>query len=66
MDSIFDRFHRVDDERRRLIDGTGLGLYITRQLVEIQGGTVSVYSLGTRRGSIFTVELPVAEEESDA
>ena len=66
VDSIFDRFHRVDDERRRLIDGTGLGLYITRQLVEIQGGTVSVYSLGTRRGSIFTVELPVAEEESDA
>jgi signal transduction histidine kinase len=64
-DSIFDRFHRVDDESRRTIDGTGLGLYITRQLVEMHGGTVSVYSLGTRRGSTFTVQLPVAGEEPD-
>ena len=62
VDSIFDRFHRVDDESRRTIDGIGLGLYITRQLVEMQGGTVSVYSLGIRRGSTFMVELPVAEE----
>jgi signal transduction histidine kinase len=59
--SIFDRFHRVDDERRRSIDGTGLGLYITRQLVEMQGGTVTVYSLGHGRGSTFTVQLPAAE-----
>jgi signal transduction histidine kinase len=65
LDSIFDRFHRVDDERRRTIEGTGLGLYITRQLVEMHGGTVSVHSLGKGRGSTFTVLLPVAEEESN-
>jgi len=63
VDSIFDRFHRVDDERRRTIEGTGLGLYITRQLVEMHGGTVSVHSLGKGRGSTFTVLLPVADEE---
>ena len=63
--SIFDRFHRVDDERRRSIDGTGLGLYITRQLVEMQGGTVTVYSLGRGRGSTFTVQLPAADGETD-
>lgn len=63
--SIFDRFHRVDDERRRSIDGTGLGLYITRQLVEVQGGTVTVYSLGRGRGSTFTVQLPAADGEPD-
>ena len=63
LDSIFDRFHRVDDERRRTIEGTGLGLYITRQLVEMHGGTVTVHSLGKGHGSTFTVMLPVAEEE---
>jgi signal transduction histidine kinase len=64
-DSIFDRFHRVDDESRRTIDGTGLGLYITRQLVELHGGTIAVYSLGPRRGSTFTVRLPAADLEAD-
>jgi len=65
-DSIFERFHRVDDERRRAIDGTGLGLYITRQLVEMHGGTISAYSLGPRHGSTFTVDLPVAGRPNDA
>ena len=63
LDSIFDRFHRVDDERRRTIEGTGLGLYITRQLVEMHGGTVTVHSLGKGHGSTFTVVLPATEEE---
>ncbi|HET7397873.1 MAG TPA: HAMP domain-containing sensor histidine kinase [Intrasporangium sp.] len=59
-DRIFERFYRVDDERRRSIEGTGLGLYITRQLVQLLGGTITVHSLGERRGSAFTVTLPVA------
>jgi len=63
VDSIFDRFHRVDDERRRTIQGTGLGLYITRQLVEMHGGTVTVHSLGKGHGSTFTVMLPATQEE---
>jgi len=63
LDSIFDRFHRVDDERRRTIEGTGLGLYITRQLVEMHGGTVTVHSLGKGHGSTFTVMLPATQEE---
>lgn len=65
LTAIFERFHRVDDERRRAIDGTGLGLYITRQLVEMHGGTVAVHSLGPRRGSTFTLKLPVADGPLD-
>jgi signal transduction histidine kinase len=61
LDSIFERFHRVDDERRRTIEGTGLGLYITRQLVEMHGGAITVHSLGKGRGSTFTVLLPISE-----
>ena len=64
MATIFDRFHRVDDERRRTIEGAGLGLNITRQLVEMQGGRIDVYSLGPRRGSTFTVVLPAAADEA--
>ena len=53
---IFGRFERVVADRRRYA-GFGLGLWITRQIVEALGGTISVQSeLGA--GSAFSVELP--------
>jgi len=58
---VFEQFVRVGDRTR--IPGLGLGLYITRQLVEAHGGTISVESkLG--EGSTFTVALPTAGAES--
>ena len=58
IESIFDKYSRIDDERGALAAGTGLGLPITRTLVNAMGGTISVRSeLG--RGSTFTVELPL-------
>lgn len=57
---LWEKFYRVDatDTRRR--GGTGLGLYIVKQLVELQGGRVSVQSrIGL--GSTFSFTLPVAE-----
>lgn len=57
---IFERFHRVQDEARRQIPGTGLGLYITRRLVELQDGRIWAESAGPGGGSSFHVELPAA------
>jgi signal transduction histidine kinase len=58
---VFEQFVRVGDRSR--IPGLGLGLYITRQLVEAHGGTISVEStLG--EGSSFTVALPTAGAEA--
>lgn len=54
---VFDRFWRADRSRSRATGGRGLGLAITRQLVEAHGGTVSVTStLGA--GTTFTLRLP--------
>jgi signal transduction histidine kinase len=55
---IFDKFHRLDPNVTRGVDGTGLGLYISRQLVEGMGGRIRVDSeLG--RGSTFAFTLPL-------
>jgi signal transduction histidine kinase len=55
---IFEKFTRLDPGLSRGVGGTGLGLYITRELVARMGGTISVDSV-PGRGSTFTVELPV-------
>jgi PAS domain S-box-containing protein len=59
QDRIFDKFYRLDPELTRGIGGTGLGLYITRELVRRMGGQVDVES-AEGAGSTFTVELPAA------
>jgi signal transduction histidine kinase len=56
---IFERFQRVDGATTRHIQGTGLGLYIVRQLVLLHGGTIRVES-EVGRGSTFHVTLPAA------
>ena len=61
LERIFERFYRLDPDLRFAITGTGLGLYISRELVRLMGGRVEVKSqLG--QGSTFTVELPLAAE----
>jgi signal transduction histidine kinase len=56
---IFDRFTRVDGARRSGDGGAGLGLAITRDLVERHGGTVRV-DPGVTAGTTFVVRLPLA------
>lgn len=56
---VFDRFWRSDRSRDRHSGGTGIGLSISRRLVELQGGTIEVESqLG--QGSTFRFSLPLA------
>ena len=60
---IFERFVRLDPELSRGVGGTGLGLYICRELVRRMHGRISVRSR-PGSGSTFTVELPAAPPAS--
>jgi len=56
LDSIFESFEQADKQISRKYGGTGLGLTITKKLVEMMGGTIRVQS-EIEVGSTFTVEL---------
>lgn len=54
---IFDKFEQANDNGQGNFGGTGLGLLITRQLVELQGGRISVDSQAGE-GSVFSLSIP--------
>jgi len=56
---IFQRFSQADASITRNRTGLGVGLAIVKSLVELHGGTVSAFSEGKEKGSVFTVSLPV-------
>jgi signal transduction histidine kinase/DNA-binding response OmpR family regulator len=57
---IFDRFFRADDSGNQNESGTGIGLELTRDLVELHGGTISAES-EPDKGSVFTIKLPIGK-----
>ena len=57
---IFERFYRVDKSRSRAGGGSGIGLTISRHLVEAHSGRMWAASPGTGQGSTFTFSLPLA------
>jgi signal transduction histidine kinase len=57
LSHIFERFYRVDKSRSRLSGGMGLGLAITKAIIEARGGTIAAERAG--QGAVFTVTLPV-------
>ena len=59
LDSIFSAFEQVERSANRKFKGTGLGLFLTRQLVELHGGTIWAESQGKDQGATFTFVLPV-------
>jgi len=66
---VFDRFRQFDGSTTRRHGGLGLGLAISRQLVELHGGTLRAQSAGVGQGASFVVTLPISspavEAESD-
>jgi len=54
---LFDRFYRSDPSRTRKYGGAGLGLAITKSIVELHGGTIGIESI-EGEGSVFYVRLP--------
>jgi len=57
---LFERFYRVDKSRSRASGGSGIGLTISKHIVEAHGGRIWAESGGTRQGSVFGFTLPVA------
>ncbi len=57
---VFERFYRVEKSRARALGGSGIGLTITKALVEAMHGSIRAESAGLGRGSVFTFTLPIA------
>ena len=68
-DKIFTKFSRIDNPLTRKVQGSGLGLYITKNIVNKMGGTISVNSfLKDKSGAetVFEIRLPVCNVETQA
>jgi signal transduction histidine kinase len=57
---VFERFHRTNEPAFHNVPGTGLGLYISRQLAEGHGGSLVIESSTPERGTVFALSLPIA------
>jgi len=55
---IFDKFYRVPNEKARETRGSGLGLALTKHIIEAHRGTIGVES-DKGKGSIFTIKIPL-------
>ena len=60
QERVFEKFYRADPQMLRGVGGTGLGLYICKELVGRMGGRIWVESNGDK-GSVFVFELPTAD-----
>ncbi len=66
LETIFDAFTRAENSTTNKVQGTGLGMAITKNIVELMGGTIEVSS-EVNKGSLFRVELEfrIPEEQAD-
>jgi CheY-like chemotaxis protein len=63
---VFDRFRQAYSSTTRTHGGLGLGLAIVRHIVELHGGSVEAASAGRGLGATFTIQLPIADRQSQA
>ncbi|MAH06566.1 MAG: two-component sensor histidine kinase, partial [Alphaproteobacteria bacterium] len=60
LNHIFERFYRLDASRQRSSEGAGLGLAITKSIIEAHGGKIRAFS--TTEATTFEVQLPLKME----
>lgn len=66
IEHIFDRFYQVDQGSMHLVEGTGIGLSLTKELVKLMQGEINVSSPppGSNKGSEFIVKLPIVRSSN--
>jgi len=60
QEKVFGMFVQLNRDMRRSQTGLGIGLTLVKQMTELHGGTVAVWSAGAEQGSEFTITLPLA------
>lgn len=61
---IFQKFYRGDDSTRFRADGSGLGLFIAKKIIESSGGKLTYFSAGKNKGSVFSFTLPIYKKKN--
>jgi signal transduction histidine kinase len=62
IDRLFERFYRIEGQRSRTFEGSGIGLALVQELVKLHGGTIQAKS-AVGRGTTFTVRIPFGSAE---
>jgi signal transduction histidine kinase len=65
LEAIFQPFYRANDEVTRRTPGTGIGLYVAREIVAAHGGKLTASSRGRGQGATFRLTLPGASRYTD-
>ncbi|NQZ82978.1 MAG: response regulator [Colwellia sp.] len=65
FDDIFKSFEQLEGDENRNYGGTGLGLAVSKQLVELHGGVIKVESV-VGKGSTFSITLPMSQDNAQA
>jgi len=62
IDKIFERFYQIDNDVTSSNFGTGIGLHLSRSLIELQYGTIKAYNKESESGSCFLIRLPMGKD----